>query len=58
MKMLAKAREEIIYLRSKNNRQRSKYDDLQKQVTRSSKKNEAIENPKFLIEEESFQTDE
>lgn len=30
MTMLAKAREEIIYLRSKNNRQKNKVDDLKK----------------------------
>jgi hypothetical protein len=32
MTMLAKAREEIIYLRSKNNRQKNKYEDLTKKM--------------------------
>jgi len=32
MTMLAKTREEIIYLRAKNNRQKTKYEDLLKQL--------------------------
>lgn len=40
--MLAKSREEIIYLRSKNNRQKNKNDELKKKYDEALKKNHAL----------------